>query len=62
MTNHLEQYKQSAMGFFSMAFNDCKPGEAVQNYVGMEYIQHNPMVGNGSRSIWPLMKNMGNAQ
>uniref|UniRef100_A0A6U2YQF0 SnoaL-like domain-containing protein n=1 Tax=Lotharella globosa TaxID=91324 RepID=A0A6U2YQF0_9EUKA len=39
--------KDIAMNFYSMAFNDCKPREAVEKYVGDKYIQHNPLVGDG---------------
>ena len=28
-------------------FNACKPREAVERYVGEDYIQHNPHVANG---------------
>jgi predicted SnoaL-like aldol condensation-catalyzing enzyme len=28
-------------------FNQCKPKEAIEKYVGETYIQHNPHVGDG---------------
>jgi predicted SnoaL-like aldol condensation-catalyzing enzyme len=35
------------MDFYGMAFNDGKPAEAVEMFVGDAYIQHNPMVADG---------------
>ena len=35
------------MAFYGLAFNDCKPAEAVEKYVGAEYVQHNPAVADG---------------
>ena len=43
----LEKNKQTVMDFYSMAFNDGRPREAVEKYVGDTYIQHNPLVGDG---------------
>ncbi len=43
----LEKNKQTVMDFYSMAFNDGRPREAVEKYVGDTYIQHNPLVGEG---------------
>lgn len=47
MTSKLEQNKQNAQDFYSLMFNDCRPREAIEHYVGDEYIQHNPHVGDG---------------
>lgn len=38
--------KQNAIDFYKMAY-DGNPRKAVELYVGNEYIQHNPLVGNG---------------
>lgn len=38
--------KQNAIAFYKMAY-DGNPRKAVELYVGKEYIQHNPLVGNG---------------
>ncbi|GHB78709.1 nuclear transport factor 2 family protein [Persicitalea jodogahamensis] len=42
----LSQNKQNAIAFYKTAY-DGKPRQAVEQYVGSEYIQHNPMVENG---------------
>ncbi len=38
--------KRNAIAFYKAAFQGA-PREAVGKYVGAEYIQHNPMVGDG---------------
>ncbi len=47
MNETLERNKQAAMEFYAMAFNEGRPAEAVERYVGDEYIQHNPLVVDG---------------
>ena len=47
MNETLERNKQAAMDFYAMAFNEGRPAEAVERYVGDEYIQHNPLVADG---------------
>jgi predicted SnoaL-like aldol condensation-catalyzing enzyme len=42
-----EQNKQTALAFVNMAFNEKKPAEAVENYGGSHYIQHNPQAPDG---------------
>ncbi len=43
---NLEKNKENAIAFYQMSF-DGKPDEAVKMFVGDEYIQHNPLVGDG---------------
>ncbi|MEM9307945.1 MAG: nuclear transport factor 2 family protein [Pseudomonadota bacterium] len=47
MTNTLERNKASAMAFYDIMFNQSRPREAIETFVGDEYIQHNPHVGDG---------------
>lgn len=54
-----EQNKKAAQAFYEMAFNDCKPREAVELYVGDDYIQHNPLVGNGKEPFIEYFERMG---
>ncbi len=42
-----EQNKRSAQAFYDLMFNQSKPAEAIDLYVGAEYRQHNPAVGDG---------------
>jgi predicted SnoaL-like aldol condensation-catalyzing enzyme len=45
----LEQNKKIVTSFYDMAFNQHMPKEAMQEYVGSDYIQHNPFVGTGKQ-------------
>jgi predicted SnoaL-like aldol condensation-catalyzing enzyme len=47
MKDHLERNKRNVTVFYDLMFNQCKTAEAVDQYVGGEYIQHNPEVGDG---------------
>ncbi len=46
MSETLKQNKENAIAFYEMAYNG-NPKRAVELYVGAEYIQHNPLVGDG---------------
>ncbi len=48
--NRLEENKKNAIEFYKMAF-EGNPGKAVELYVGSEYIQHNPLVGDGKEAF-----------
>ncbi len=50
MQNPLETNKQNAIAFYRTAYLG-DPAEAVALYVGAEYIQHNPLVGNGKQAF-----------
>lgn len=43
----LERNKANVVAYYETAFNDKKPELAVKLYGGDEYIQHNPLAGNG---------------
>jgi len=42
-----EANKKTAQAFYELAFNESRPREAVEHYVGDRYIQHNPGVRDG---------------
>jgi predicted SnoaL-like aldol condensation-catalyzing enzyme len=43
-----ETNKETVKAFYETAFNDHKPAEAVEKYVGGSYRQHNPNAADGS--------------
>src|SRR6266850_5922284 len=51
MTDRLERNKVNAVAFYDLMFNQCKPAEAVERYVGNTYTHHNPAVADGPRAF-----------
>ena len=47
----LKRNKDSVVAFYEMMFNDCKPAEAIELYVGDEYVQHNVHVSSGKQGF-----------
>ena len=43
----LERNKQNVTAFYDLMSNRCRPREAIERYIGDEYIQHNPHVETG---------------
>jgi predicted SnoaL-like aldol condensation-catalyzing enzyme len=50
MQDNLEANKQNAIAFYRTAYLG-DPAKAVEMYVGAEYIQHNPLVGDGKQAF-----------
>lgn len=50
MSVNLEANKRHAIAFYRTAYLG-DPAKAVELYVGAEYIQHNPLVGNGKQAF-----------
>ena len=42
-----DQNKANVKAFYDLAFNQRQPEEAVKQYVGSSYRQHNPIAGDG---------------
>jgi predicted SnoaL-like aldol condensation-catalyzing enzyme len=58
MASQLEKNKENAMAFYDLIFNQNNPEEGIKRYVGDEYIQHNPEVGDGKEPFMEYFKRM----
>ncbi len=47
---NLQENKNNAIAFYKMAY-EGNPREAVEKYIGKEYIQHNPAVSDGTQGF-----------
>jgi len=59
MNQNLEENKKNAIAFYRMSY-DGNPKKAVELYVGDEYTQHNPLVGNGKQPFIAYFEKMAN--
>ena len=58
MTTATDRNKANAQAFYDLMFNQCKPREAVERYVGDRYIQHNPHVADGPEAFIEYFERM----
>ena len=56
----IQQNKNNAMAFYDLMFNQCKPREAIDQYAGDYYKQHNPHVGDGKEAFIAYFEKMAN--
>jgi predicted SnoaL-like aldol condensation-catalyzing enzyme len=54
----LERNKRNVVAFYDLMFNQCKPAEAIRQYAGSTYIQHNPHVGDGKQAFIDYFERM----
>ena len=57
MEHNLESIKENAIAFYRTAYLG-DPSKAVEKYVGSEYIQHNPAVGDGKQPFIEYFEEM----
>jgi predicted SnoaL-like aldol condensation-catalyzing enzyme len=53
-----QQNKENAKAFYDLMFNQCKPRQAIEAYVGAEYIQHNTEVADGKKAFIEYFERM----
>jgi len=56
--DNLERNKTNVTAFYDLMFNQCRPQEAVERYIGDEYIQHNPHVKTGKQGFIEYFERM----
>jgi predicted SnoaL-like aldol condensation-catalyzing enzyme len=54
---NLERNKETAIAFYRMAY-EGHPKEAVKQFIGEDYIQHNPAVENGKKGFIDYFEKM----
>ena len=58
MSTDLDRNKQNVQAFYDLAFNKCRPREAIERYAGAEYRQHNPHAGDGKEAFISYFERM----
>jgi predicted SnoaL-like aldol condensation-catalyzing enzyme len=58
MDDRLERNKRTAKEFYDLMFNQCRPAEAIEEYAGDVYLQHNPHVADGKEACIAYFEKM----
>ena len=60
MQQEIDKNKKNAIAFYKLAY-EGNPSKAVELYVGNQYIQHNPLVGDGPAPFIEYFNRMARA-
>ena len=58
MSQSHDRNKRTAIAFYELMFNQCRPAEAIERYAGDSYRQHNPHVGDGKQAFIEYFERM----
>lgn len=53
-----DRNRETAVAFYDLMFNQSRPAEAIDKYVGDEYIQHNLEVADGKQAFIEYFERM----
>jgi len=53
-----DQNRATALAFYDLMFNACRPAEAIAQYAGAEYRQHNTEVADGKQAFIDYFERM----
>jgi predicted SnoaL-like aldol condensation-catalyzing enzyme len=58
MDDRLERNKRHVMAFYDLMFNQCRPADAIAQFAGASYTQHNPHVADGKQAFIDYFERM----